>query len=334
MTTIKDIAKACGVSAATVSKALNGYDEISQETVGKIRRTAEKMQYQPNSAARLLRTNSSHNIGIVFEDETRCGLVHDYYANVLNSVRSVMEENGYDVTFISSRIAGHSYLDHCRWRQVDGVLVDSTDGNEEQVKDLVHSEIPAVTIDCSIAGHSSVLSDDEEGTYELVKYLIEMGHTKIGFVHGEMVSITKERLKGYNRALKECGIAVPDYFIQEGRYYQGEETGRALAEMLKGEEKPTAVLFPDDYSLIGSSFVFEQEEIRVPEEISVAGYDGIPLSQSYRPHLTTVRQNPAEVGRQAALRLMEIMKEGKDDGEKILVPQELITGETVMPVHH
>ena len=105
MTTIKDISRACGVSPATVSKALNGYSEISKETVDLVRRTAKEMHYMPDAAARLLKTNISHHIGVLFEDGTMSGLTHEYFSLILNSVKREAEQLGYDITFISRYIA-------------------------------------------------------------------------------------------------------------------------------------------------------------------------------------------------------------------------------------
>ena len=114
MVTIKDISKACGVSPATVSKALNGYGDISAETIALVKRTASEMHYMPNAAARLLKTNISHNIGVLFVDESRTGLTHEYFSMILNSVKEEAEARGYDITFISQNLGGGpvSFLEH------------------------------------------------------------------------------------------------------------------------------------------------------------------------------------------------------------------------------
>ena len=116
MVTIKDISRACGVSPATVSKALNGYGDISAETVSLVKRTAKEMHYLPNAAARSLKTNTTHNIGVLFVDETSSGLTHEYFSMILNSVKEEAESHGYDITFICQNLGGKTvtFLEHCR----------------------------------------------------------------------------------------------------------------------------------------------------------------------------------------------------------------------------
>ena len=187
MTTIKDISRACGVSPATVSKALNGYSEISKETVDLVRRTAKEMHYMPDAAARLLKTNISHNIGVLFEDGTMSGLTHEYFSLILNSVKKEAEKLGYDITFISRYIGGQevSFLEHCRYRRCDGVVIACVDFESAPVIELVRSEVPIVTIDYTFDNISCILSDNIEGNRKLTSHLIEAGHRKIAFIHGE-----------------------------------------------------------------------------------------------------------------------------------------------------
>ena len=163
MVTIKDISKKSGFSPATVSKALNGYGDVSPKTQEKIRQIADQLHYMPNSAARLLKTNRSHNIGVVFEDETLSGLTHDYFSRILNSAKNELERRGYDITFIGQKIGGSSFLEHLRYRNCDGVLIANVDFTADTVLELIHSEIPAVTIDYIFDNISSVLSDNVEG---------------------------------------------------------------------------------------------------------------------------------------------------------------------------
>ena len=149
MTTIKDISRKCGVSPATVSKALNGDSEISPETVDLIRRVAKEMHYMPNAAARQLKTNYSHNIGVLFVDDTASGLTHEYFSLILNSVKEEAESLGYDITFICQNVGGQevSFLEHCRYRRCDGVVIACVDFESEAVRELVNSDVPVVTID-------------------------------------------------------------------------------------------------------------------------------------------------------------------------------------------
>ena len=138
MVSMKDIAAACEVSVATVSKALNDHDDIGQETKDHIRLIAEKMGYFPNSAAKALKTNRTNNIGVLFVDGARNGLTHDYFARVLDSFKRTAEEKGFDITFISeSKNNNMSYLAHARYRGFDGIVIACIDFMDPEVEELI-----------------------------------------------------------------------------------------------------------------------------------------------------------------------------------------------------
>ena len=333
MVTLKDIARQCGVSKATVSKALNGYGDIGKETAEMVRSVAAEMNYLPNPAARQLKTNSSHNIGVLFEDPTMSGLAHEYFSVILNSAKDVVEEMGYDITFISPRIGGSSFVDHCRYRKCDGVLVASADFTRPEVRDLIESEIPTVTIDFTFDNHSSVLSDNVEGNYRLTKYLLDRGHRKIAFIHGEQTSVTKKRLVGFYRALGEYGVEVPEDYIQEARYHDAKACSAAASRLLRLEDPPTAIMFPDDFGYLGGISVFEEFGLRVPDDISVTGYDGINLSRILRPKLVTYYQDAEEIGRLSGKKLVESIERKKSCiPEQILVEGQILEGESVRTI--
>ncbi|MBQ9157472.1 MAG: LacI family DNA-binding transcriptional regulator [Eubacterium sp.] len=332
MVTIKDISRRCGVSPATVSKALNGYGDISAETMELVRRTAREMHYLPNAAARQLKTNSSHNIGVVFVDETMSGLTHEYFSTILNSVKEEAEGKGYDITFLSQSLGERkmSFLEHCRYRKCDGVVIASVNFESDSVLELIRSEVPVITIDYSYDNTSSVVSDNVEGAYGLTSYLIEMGHRKIAFIHGEPTSVTQKRLQGFHRALEEHGIDVPAEYVREGRYHDPESGRRDTGVLLNLSDPPTAIMFPDDYTYLGGLAEFEKRHLSVPEDISVVGYDGIHLSRVLRPQLTTWYQDAEAIGRDSVLKLIECIEHRKTCvQEQIKVAGRLMPGYSV-----
>lgn len=330
MKTIKDIARAAGVSTSTVSKALNGYGDVGAQTAEKIRKIAQEMNYLPDAAARVLKTNRSYNIGIVFEDGTESGLTHEYFSHILNSAKNELENHGYDITFIGGKVGGNSFLSHCRYRKVDGVLIASVDFHNPQVVELVNSEIPTITIDYQFDSHSCVMSDNVQGAYDLVKYLVAMGHRKIAFIHGEKTSVTIKRLSGFNKAVREFGLNIPAEYIRESRYHNIERTMKEAEEILALPNRPSVLMFPDDYTAIGCRPLFEKLGVRIPEDLSITGYDGIPLSQETRPCLTTEKQDAQAIGAKAAAKLVDLI-ENKDSQivEQIVVEGTLLKGETV-----
>ena len=181
---LKDIAVACGVSIATVSKALNDHSDIGQETKEHIRAVADKLGYHPNAAAQALKTNRTNNIGVLFVDEANSGLTHDYFNHVLNSFKKTAEENGFDITFINggkAKINNMSYLSHAIYRGFDGVVIACVDFSDPEVEELIKSNIPVVTIDHIFFNRTSVVSDNVKGMRELVNYVYERGVISTGY---------------------------------------------------------------------------------------------------------------------------------------------------------
>lgn len=329
MATIKDIAKVCHVSASTVSKALNGYGDIGAETVKLVQETARKMNYHPDAAARLLKTNRSYSIGIVFADGAESGLTHEYFSHILNSAKNAVEARGYDVTFISNRIGGSSYLDHCRYRKVDGVLIACIKSYDPQVLELVNSEIPVVTIDFPFEGRSCIFSDNEHDACTLMRYILSKGHRDIAIIHGEMTEVTEKRLRGFRQALDQYHVTIPEENILEGRYHNIESVSECVVRLLEREHRPETLLFPDDYSAIGCRSLFDEKHLRIPDDISIAGYDGVDVFQSFRPALTTLHQDAEGIGRAAGSQLIDEIEHKVTGPKHITIGGCLYPGETI-----
>ena len=324
MISMKDIALECGVSVATVSKALNGQQDIGEETRQKIAETAERLGYTANSAARALKTNKTFNIGVLFLDPMHGGLAHEFFSTVLDAVRSEAESNGYDITFINRGIGNRetSYLQHCRYRGVDGVIIASADFADPQIIELVNSEIPVVTIDHIFNGNISIISDNTGGMETLTDYIISKGHKKIAFIHGEKTSVTVNRLSGFYRSCEKHGIKIPDEYVREGVFHDPKTCYSITKELLALKNRPTCIIFPDDYSCIGGINAVWESGLRIPDDISAAGYDGIPLSRIISPELTTWVQNTTELGRRSAARLIEQIQKPKS----VILDREIVRG--------
>ena len=187
MSSLKDLARECGVSVATVSKALNGQHDISDATRARVREAAERLGYVPNMAARSMKTNRTYNLGVLFVDERQSGLSHEYFSAVLDSFKVRVERLGYDITFINRNLGGKTmtYLEHCHYRGVDGVVIACVDFYDPQVVELVNSDVPVVTIDHVFNNRMAILSDNVNGLQALVRCAYANGHRRIAFIHGE-----------------------------------------------------------------------------------------------------------------------------------------------------
>lgn len=333
MVSMKDIALRCGVSVATVSKALNGQPDIGEETRNRITAAAKEMGYMTNSAARALKTNRTYNLGVLFVDERRSGLAHEYFSAVLESFKVEAEAHGYDITFINHNVGGKptSYLQHCLHRGVDGVVIACVDFNAPQVRELVDSNIPLVTIDRVFDNRLAVLSDNVRGVSMLVRHVYEKGHRKIAFLHGERTSVTNNRLIGFHRTCEELGLEIPDEYIIECVYHDPDRCAEATRRLLELPDRPTCILFPDDFSYIGGLNVLLEAGLRVPDDISVVGYDGIHLAKVMR--LTTYSQNTAALGKTAAERLISLIEHPKTTVlDRVLIEGGLLEGTSVKQI--
>ena len=333
MVSLKTIAQRCGVSTATVSKALNGHKDISKETKDRVKKVANELGYFPNAAARALKTNRSYNIGVLFEEEAGSGLTHEYFSGVLNGLKVQAEKQGYDITFINTCYENRkmSYYEHCRYRNFEGVAIVCADFNDPDVMELMNSELPVVTIDYVHHNCTAVCSNNIQGMEELVKYIYSQGHRKIAYIHGQDgLYVTRDRLASFYRTVDKLGLVIPDEYIRTADYLETKGAAKQTKELLNLQNAPTCIIYPDDTSLIGGRNVIIEMGLRIPKDISVAGYDGTRMSQLLHPKLTTIRQNTEIIGTEAAARLIHTIEQPRTTlVERVVIEGSLIPGKSV-----
>lgn len=335
MVTIRMIAKACGCSTATVSKALNGASDVSAETAERIRRTAQEMGYMPNAAARALKTSRSYNFGVLFEDATNSGLTHEFFSRILNAFKHRAEELGYDISFISDRLGGReiSYSEHARYRNCDGVLIASVEFNDPAVQELVNSGIPVVTIDYIFEHCGSVQSDNVQGMHDLVRHIYSLGHRRIAFIHGEETAVTKIRVASFYRTCRDLGLEIPDEYVISAFYHDPSSVEEPTRRLMNMKQRPSCIIYPDDISFLGGLNELEKMGLSIPQDVCVAGYDGINFSQIIRPRLTTLYQDADAMGAGAAEELARSVEEGKlYIPGRIVIPGRVLPGGTVTKI--
>lgn len=330
--TIRMIAEKCGCSTATVSKALNGAEDISRETADRIRRVAAELGYMPNAAARALKTSRSYCFGMLFQDAGTGGLAHNFFASILNGFRNRAAELGYDIFFISDHL-GHrkiSYVDHARYRGCDGVFIPNETYESPGIRELATCGIPLVTIDYIYEGCGVVQSDNVRGMADLVRYIYGMGHRRIAFIYGDDTTVTDARVFGFRKTCWELGLELPEEYLIQGEYCRPAASEEATRRLLALENRPTCIIYPDDIAYIGGRNEIYRQGLRIPEDISAAGYDGIDFSQMLLPRLTTVKQDADLMGSSAADELVRAVELGKECvPRQIIVPGKVLPGETV-----
>ena len=335
MVTLKDIARQCGVSVASVSKAINHMPGVGAKTAQHIRDTAKALGYLPNAAAQALKTNRSFNIGVLLVDDDQQGLLHNFFVTVLEGFKVKMEDQGYDLMLMNRTVGKRkiSYLEHCRHSNLDGVFVACINFMDPELLELASSGVPLVSIDHTYEGHSSVYSDNVDGVYQAVKYAHSKGHSKIAFISGATAGVTNKRLEGYQNAHRDLGLEPnPDYHVYS-RYRDIHRTYAATQQLLALKDPPTCILMPDDYASHGGQLAIQNAGLRIPEDISIIGFDGLDYFKYISPRLSTVAQNAIAIGETAAeLLLAEINgKEKGIQGQSVKMPVMLIKGETVAP---
>ena len=210
------------------------------------------------------------------------------------------------------------------------MVIACVDFEDEAILELVNSEIPVVTIDYSFHNKSSILSDNVTGMEEIVQYVVSMGHRDIAYIHGADSGVTEHRLRSFYRTMKDLHVPVRDEWVREGVYHDPERAARITNELLTLSNRPTCIIYPDDFACVGGLNEIESQGLSVPDDISVVGYDGQRISQVIEPRLTTYKQNTEDLGRLAARKLVEAIEEPKTSlTERLVVQGGLIQGRSV-----
>ncbi|MDZ7672487.1 MAG: LacI family DNA-binding transcriptional regulator [Halanaerobiales bacterium] len=332
MTTIKDIAKIADVSTTTVSRVINNYPDVSDETRKKINEIIQDKNYRPNSVARSLSTSKSNSIGVFFTDHFNSGLHHPFFREVIYGMEKALGNKGYDIVYFTNRHWGEkfSYIEKCEDRNVDGVALMGVLEDDPNIKKLRESNIPSVFVDVDITGNFSsyVISNNIKGSKKAIQYLYELGHRKIGMLMGIDTSKTsQERLKGYKQALKSLNIPYNKDWVFDGKY--SEKGGyNATMNMLKLKSRPTAIFCQSDGMAIGAMQAIEESGLKVPDDFSIIGFDDIEASRYVKPSLTTIAQNKEKMGSSVSELLIKMIEEKKQNIDPIKLPVKLIKRES------
>jgi LacI family transcriptional regulator len=338
-TTIKELARLSGVSIGTVSRALNGYADVNAQTRERIIALAREHDYTPTAAARTLVLQRSHVIGVFLDTgEGHPDLQHPFFHEVLVGIKDWVGAEGYDLLLFASERPGngygdHSYLKRCRHHNVDGVVLMGVDADDAELRRLLRSDLPCVGVDVAIDGvaTSYVMSDNVAGIDAAMRHLHALGHRRIATITGLLETKPGfDRLRGYRDACRDLGLAYRDEYVAYGDFYF--DSGQAAAtRLLTCDEPPTAIVAASDMMAIGAYKAARERGVRVPEELSIVGFDDMQLAGHVQPPLTTVAQDKAGLGVAAARALLRQIA-GADATEHVTLPIELIErGSTAAP---
>jgi LacI family transcriptional regulator len=337
-TTIRELARLSGVSVGTVSRALNGYTDVSEETRERIIRLARELDYTPTAAARTLVTQRSHVIGVFLETgEGRPDLQHPFFHEVLVGLKDRIGADGYDLLLFASERPGngygeHSYLKRCQHHNVDGVVLMGVDAGDEELRRLLRTELPCVGVDVELKGDRTayVMSDNIAGAAQAVRHLHQLGHRRIATITGLLdTKPGVDRLRGYRDECQRARLGYRDENVAYGDFYfdSGYDAARRL---LAQEEPPTAIFAASDMMALGVVRAAGEAGLTVPGDLSVVGFDDVQLARHVHPPLTTIRQDKAGLGAAAAIALMAQIEQ-VDGTAPVTLPIELVVRGSTAP---
>ena len=332
MVKLSDIARLAQTSTSTVSKVLNDYEGVSELTKQRVLDAVKTLGYVPNASARQLITRRSFLAGLIFTENLNVGLEHPFYGGVLEGFLTHMNANGYDVIFISpqQKDGRISYLDHCRYRNVDGVFVCTFAGDDRELIHLFESGIPCVTTDVDYKKIPLINSDNVGATKTAYDYLHGLGHRDIVHINGPLNTLSaRERLSGFKESLYQYDVHQnPNLFI-EAHDYDYESGVLAAQDLLKkrGKNLPDAIIAAADIIALGLINELFRHGVRVPNDISVIGFDNIEMSEYVNPGLTTMAQDRRKIGELSAQALIARI-EGKKVNDRTMIPMEVVERST------
>ena len=311
--TIKDIAKALGLSISTVSKALHGSHEISKETKAQVLAYASQYNYKPNPIAQSLKKGRSKSIGVIV-----CNIDNNFFSQAINGIESVARQKDYNVIITQSRESYDREVansEHLSSRSVDGLIISlsAETRNVDHLVRLHQKGLPIVFFDRvtdAIATHQ-VIADNYKGAYEATRHLLQQGFRCIAHItSSHSLSITSERLQGYRQALEDAGIQPDPRYIklcEHGGMIQ-EETRQALMQLLEMQDRPDAIFTASDRLSTTTLSLLRQMRIEIPGQIALVGYTNSISADIFNPSLTAVVQPALEMGQQITELLIQLIE--------------------------
>lgn len=321
---IFDVAKRAGLSVVTVSRVLNRVPSVREKNREKVLQAMKELDYQPNAAARSLAMGKTGIIGL-----TLTTLNDSVFDAIVKEIGDRLAERGY---FLALSIAGDDdepfHRSLFQEDRVDGVILLSPTREDEYVMELKRKKIPFVLLDNQLRGSPapSVIVDNFRGGYEAARHLIDLGHTRIAHIAGPDVFLSStERERGFRAALEKAGLEP--FAIERGSFEIS--SGYAIARRWIEEERlPTAVFAADDHLALGVVDAMKGEGIRVPEELSIVGFDDQVMASQFRPGLTTVRQPAERIGSSGVDLLLKWIDGTSRRNVTVLLEPELIVRES------
>jgi LacI family transcriptional regulator len=329
--TIKDVAKYANVSIATVSRIVNGLPGYSEDTKKKVQEAIEALGYQPNAIARGLINKRTQTIGVLFPEVS--GMLS---SEVLEGVENAAHDGGFSVIVCNTTSSGKrtvKYLRLLQEKRVDGIIFASEDVKEEYYKIFQEMKVPVVLVSTASSNYDLpfVRVNDFEGAFQATEYLIKNGHKQIGMIGGSKSDPIAgiPRMKGFEEALQKHNLALSENNVTTNEGYRFQNGKESLPVLLKELPDMTALFAASDEMAIGAMSAAHQLGIKVPEELSIIGYDNLKIAEMCYPALTTVSQPLKDMGQTAGEILVKLIKGEEKEAESRYMPFTIVERQSV-----
>lgn len=323
--TLKDIARMANVSHMTVSRVVNGSQNVSEETRERVQKIIQETNYAPSETARALISGKTNTIGIlVMYDLSR--FPQDFLPTLLEGISFSLYERGYGCTLLFDQVNGKKNVISKRMLQkgqIDGLLIVSVERDAAVRKRVQDTDVPVVLVNQRIQEENVgyVVADEVRGSCEAVTYLLENGHRNIGYLGGTPVfSTSEERLEGYKKALKSHGVPFRPTLCRVGDF-DNQKSYQQVLELLQQHPEVTAIFAANDAMALGAYRAAAELGLSIPQDLSVVGYDNQEYCQYIQPPLTTVSKHRRAMGKKAASLIVEAIESKKSPGKVVLNPE-------------
>lgn len=321
---IAEVALRAGVSTATVSRAMNDSNLVRSQTKEKVWRAIRDLGYYPNTQARALVSGRTRMLGLIISD-----IMNPFFPELVKSFEFAAIQHGYEVIvantdYDSDRMG--SCVRRMVERKVDGVAIMTSEVEPHLLAELSRRQLPIVFLDVGKPEPliSIISVDYSHGIKQAVQHIISLGHERIGFISGPLtLKSARTRRVAFLRCISSCGVSDRHRIVVEGNHkISGGDI--AMTHMLSGPNPPTAVLTSNDLTAMGAMRAIHRAGLRVPEDVSIVGFDDIEFSEFTQPPLTTVRLSRDELGQKAFKALYNGLQDGSSGGQEIKVSTSLV----------
>lgn len=309
--TIQSVADEAGVSAATVSRVFNDTAPVEPSTKERILEAADKLGYVPNATARSLSIKETSTFGVLLPY-----LTGEYFPEVIRGLDQAARQHDRFLLLSSSHHTPDDLQQALRsmYGRVDGLVLMLPQLTADDFREHLPDDVPVVLLNCAPESHDFhvVSVDNHEGGRRATQHLIDQGHERIGIITGDPVNYeARERLQGYRTAMEAANLPTNDDWIAKGDFTRS--SGKtAIRRLLDVSPRPTGVFVSNDYMAMGAIQMLQEEDLHVPDDMAIVGFDDVPSAKHFTPSLTTVSARMTNLGMKAISLLMDLTDDSRD----------------------